>query len=125
MSYCRWSSDDFKCDLYVYECVDETWTIHVAGRRVVETVPPIRWPTNPEDTDQVADFIADHRARNAFMDTVTHVPIGLPHDGETFKLASPGDCADKCAELIALGYHAPSHVIPDLREEQAEMDATP
>lgn len=27
MSYCRWSTDDFKCDLYIYEDVAGGWTI--------------------------------------------------------------------------------------------------
>lgn len=33
MSYCRWSSDFFECDVYVYEDVAGGYTCHVAGRR--------------------------------------------------------------------------------------------
>lgn len=29
MSYCRWSSDNFKCDVYVYADVSGGWTTHV------------------------------------------------------------------------------------------------
>lgn len=32
MSYCRWSSDDFECDLYCYADVRGGYTTHVAGR---------------------------------------------------------------------------------------------
>lgn len=33
MSYCRWSSDNFECDLYCYSDVNGGYTTHVAGRR--------------------------------------------------------------------------------------------
>ena len=35
MSYCRWSSDDFQSDVYVYEDCRGPWVVHVAGRRHV------------------------------------------------------------------------------------------
>ena len=38
MSYCRWSSDDFRCDLYIYESA-AGFVIHVAANRV-EWDPP-------------------------------------------------------------------------------------
>lgn len=39
MSYCRWSSMNWMCDVYVYEDVDGGWATHVAGRR--RAIPPI------------------------------------------------------------------------------------
>jgi hypothetical protein len=39
MSYCRWSSNDFQCDVYVYEDVAGGWTTHVACNRVVYSEP--------------------------------------------------------------------------------------
>ena len=33
MSYCRWSTDNFKCDLYCYEDVNGGFTTHVASNR--------------------------------------------------------------------------------------------
>ena len=39
MSYCRWSSDNFTCDLYIYESVYDCWTIHVAQSRHVGPLP--------------------------------------------------------------------------------------
>lgn len=49
----------------------------------------------------------------------------LPHACETFDTASPGECADKLQELADLGYCVPDWVIPDLRSEQADIDADP
>ena len=39
MSYCRWSSDNWKCDLYCYEDVSGGITTHVAGNRIVGDIP--------------------------------------------------------------------------------------
>jgi hypothetical protein len=39
MSYCRWSSDHFECDVYVYEDCSGGWTTHVAGRRRKNKLP--------------------------------------------------------------------------------------
>lgn len=42
MSYCRWSTDDFLCDLYIYEHYEGFWAIHVASIRRVyhKPLPP-------------------------------------------------------------------------------------
>lgn len=123
MSYCRWSSENFKSDLYVYACVDDTWTIHVAANRVVGDVPPVFWPTDTSDPDQMARCVESHKAQSAYLDNAEHREIELPCAGATFKLPTPGDCADKCEELAALGYVVPAYVVPSLREEQVEMEA--
>jgi hypothetical protein len=39
MAYCRWSSDFFECDAYVYEDVNGGWTTHIAGRRQKHKLP--------------------------------------------------------------------------------------
>jgi hypothetical protein len=43
MSYCRWSSENFKLRplLLFYEDVGGGWTTHVAGNRVLGTIPPV------------------------------------------------------------------------------------
>lgn len=33
MSYCRWSSDRFQCDVYCYESVYDGYVVHVASSR--------------------------------------------------------------------------------------------
>ena len=39
MSYCRFSSEDFSCDVYVYDDAMGGTTVHVAGNRYVGDVP--------------------------------------------------------------------------------------
>jgi hypothetical protein len=123
VSYCRWSCDDFKSDFYVYAHVDGSWTIHLAGNRVVGDVPRVPFPTDLHDPAQVAAYAKASKARSRFLDKAQRVAIGLPHDSETFKLDSPGECAAKCEELAALGYRLPAWVVDDLRAEQVEIDA--
>jgi len=36
MSYCRWSSDNWQCDLYCYDDISGGITTHVAGYRCVK-----------------------------------------------------------------------------------------
>lgn len=39
MSYCRFSSDLWQCDVYVYEDCDGGWTTHVASARLRHEPP--------------------------------------------------------------------------------------
>lgn len=115
MSYCRWSSDDWRSDVYVYEHYMGAWVIHVAGNRVVGDIPKLPAPT----MSNIEEYMAAHRAQMAFLDKCSREPITLPHAGETFDCASPGDCAAKLLELRELGYHVPQYAIDELREEAA------
>lgn len=116
MSYCRWSSDDWQCDLYVYEG-GSSFVTHVAGNRVVGDIPKTPRPTQ----DNREAFIAAHQAQMAFMDGCQRAPILLPHAGASFSDATPGECADRLEMLRALGYKVPQYAIDELREEQAQL----
>lgn len=122
VSYCRWSTDDFRCDVYVYADIDGGWTTHVAGNRVVfpEPMPdPVTLP-HPFDSEQWDAWWRRHQTVSAMVERATREPIGLPHDGETFNDPTPGECADRLNALAAAGYRVPAYVIADLREEEAE-----
>lgn len=116
MSYCRWSSDDFASDLYIYESVDG-FVIHVANsRHIVDRsgLPPI---VEMGDEAWVDSWVARNAA---VMELVKDAPlekIDLPQAGESFYLGDAVEAADKVVELIALGYHVPDGVVEALREE--------
>jgi len=114
MSYCRWSSDDFHCDIYCYEHVGGYWVIHVAGNRVLGDIPSTKGLLS---LDSVEAFIEAHRAQMAFLETAERAAIGLPYDGESFDCDTASDCADKLEELRAVGYIVPQYAIDALREE--------
>lgn len=146
MSYCRFSSANWKSDVYVYEDVSGGWTTHVAGRRRT-------WPVIPDLSILLmprfgAEWSAENRRvvypsrwhalggkifgtiwcwwHRLHMWTVGISPlkeIGLAHDGGTFNDATPGECADRLLMLRALGYCVPQYAVDELRDEHAE--ATP
>lgn len=113
MSYCRWSSDGFMCDVYVYEDCSGGWTTHVATNRVKERAPEIFVPgATPEEYRERYDKYRKH------MDTVERERINLPHAGESFNDATPGECAQRLQDLKALGYNVPQYAIDALLEEE-------
>lgn len=121
MSYCRFSSDDFRCDVYVYEDAYGGWVTHVAGRRHVidedALPPPVEWI--PGDEDSVHRWFERYRQVSKLIDGAELVDIGLPHDGASFNDPTPGACADRLEQLRELGYRVPDRAIKRLREEEA------
>ena len=146
MSYCRFSSLNMMCDVYVYEDCRGGWTTHVASvRRVIPPIPSFidgwfltrawRWSGGNWNAD-TGEFEYPSRWRKhaykawtlfaAWWQTYIHggslkiIPmrkIGLPEDGETFNDATAEDCADRLEYLRALGYRVPQYAIDALREE--------
>lgn len=122
MSYCRWSSDDHQCDLYVYGSDvggREVIYIHVAARRVLYRSP---LPERVGPSHDLDGWLARAVEVQRMVDEATRVPIGGPHDGQTFEFDEDdrAGAADLVEELIAAGYRAPAHVAQVLREEAAE-----
>lgn len=143
MSYCRFSSMNWRCDVYVYEDVSGGWTTHVAGRR--RRIPPIpdlpfgRLPRFGGTLDKVSRRVVYPNRLNAFLAKLffnfaafwhnkVHMlslhliplrPIGLPHDGERFNDDTPEDCAYTLERLRSMGYVVPQYAIDALRREVA------
>lgn len=109
MSYCRWSSDDFGCDLYVYEAEDGI-AIHVASRRVLGEVPKIDWSSGES-------LFTTYKVQMEFMETAERESIGLPYDGESFYGMSHEEAITWLEELKEVGYKFPQDVIEALKEE--------
>lgn len=113
MSYCRWSSYNWKCDIYAYEGEDGFIT-HVARNRIVGEVPNIPY------TLDIEDFTKAYQVQIAFLETAQREPIGLPYDGQTF---TDGDLQCFLVRLLCLktcGYNVPDWVIANVREEMKE-----
>jgi hypothetical protein len=146
MSYCRWSSDNWKSDVYVYEG-DVGYVIHVASRRRARSPIPtlplrtlgrmVSWLGQEYDViRQRFEYPSRHRAFVAkllfwawslshrlslwHLGNIPLVKIGLPADGETFVLDCPLACWEKLVELRAMGYHVPYYALDQLLSEAAE-----
>lgn len=122
MSYCRWSTDGFRCDLYAYQS-SEGYVIHVAARRMVEDsatdfddeLPPADAPMEAFER-----YAKDYQKHLEAVGSADKIAIDLPHAGKTF--VEPDLQAFK-ARLLALreiGYRFPDEVIACVEEEIAE-----
>lgn len=144
MSYCRFSSMNWRCHVYVYEDVNGGWTTHVASRkRIFPPIPDffnLRLPTfgavwdkefrhakYPSLRQKLAasclySFVAfwHNRVHMASLGLIPSRRIGLPHDGKTFNDVTAGECADRLESLRQVGYVVPQYAIDSLREDGTE-----
>lgn len=122
MSYCRWSSDNFQCDVYVYADVSGGWTTHVATRRYVideSVLPQIASESDPEEF--ASSWLARHNALSAQCDRKEFTDLShLPSAGESFNDPTARACADRLESLRAEGFNVPQCAIDELRAELAE-----
>ena len=140
MSYCRWSSMNWRCDVYVYDDVAGGWTTHVAGRRRIfppipdlplhrlprfggvysrderRVIYPSRWHAGAAHA-LFTVWAWWHRLSMWTVGKIPLRPIGLPFDGETFSDDTAADCADRLEWLRGLGYIVPQYAIDALRSE--------
>lgn len=109
MSYCRWSSDDFKCDIYCYES-ETGYQVHVAAKRVVGEIPAIDWSSGET-------LFKTYKEQMEFLETAKKESIGLPYDGQSFSFEDAGKAATLLEHLKCLGYNVPQDAIDALWED--------
>lgn len=117
MSYCRWSSDNGLCDVYVYESCEGGYVIHVASKRVSDDVPKCDHLLKP---NLIHKYMRAKKKQNKWRDKNPPQPIGLPHDGESFGFETPHECANKLIELRGIGYNVPKYAIDELMDDCRE-----
>lgn len=142
MSYCRFSSDNWKSDIYCYEGGSHFVTHVASSKRALPAIPdiPFRWVPKFGATWNIGERKAKypselHRRASWFCMRIWSLwhclhmlsvrivplkPIGLPHDGESFSDETASECADRLESLRAIGYHVPQHAIDRLWEEASE-----
>lgn len=115
MSYCRWSSDNFNCDLYCYE-TENGFETNIAA---------CRWRT----WVRIFHFLTDHRVKvegivirwnrdNRWFwripHRITHKAIRLPCAGKHFTDETEEAMFNRIRNLVKIGYRVPK----DLLEEE-------
>lgn len=120
MSYCRWSSDDFSCDLYCYQD-SGGYSTHVAAHRAVykEPLPPdIELSSEPAIIDA---WVNRHQHVMEMLKNADRVDIGLPYDGQSFHDSDLGEFLQRLRHLKEVGYKFPDYVIEAVIEETKEQ----
>ena len=120
MSYCRWSSDNWRCDLYCYADVNGGWTTHVAGRRHVGDIPDDGFTDFIAGRISAEEFVERHNAQLDALARCEIVKIDLPYAGETFNDRTLEAFRMRVLGLRTLGYHVPDYVFDAIDEEIAE-----
>jgi hypothetical protein len=125
VSYCRWSSDNWRCDLYCYEDVSGGFTTHVAGNRIVGEIPKVDFQAWRERRITDEQYTEQHRAQMAFLDSCKREPIGLPADGCSYNDPDLETFLIRVEGLRAMGYNVPDYVIEAIKEEMQEQSNPP
>lgn len=113
MSYCRWSSDNWRSDIYAYEDASGSYTTHVASNRVAEPIP-----VEPSYNEEInAAWMARHKAVMDYLASAERHPIGLPHDGATFSDPDLETFLETLETLRGEGYRVPESALEDVRLE--------
>lgn len=117
MSYCRFSSMDFTCDIYAYES-NEGYVIHVAANRVVGDIPK----TPNIFTTPIEEYQKLYKAQLDFLETAEREYIDHPAAQQTFVLDTLEAFGDKLLELKKEGFIFPEHVFVQIENEILERD---
>ena len=115
MSYCRFSSDNWKCQIYAYESCDGGYQIHVASSKPIGNVPKT-------DLQLIRDgkhdeYLKQHKKQMDFLDKCKHGKIGLPFDGDNINCETLQEFKEKMIELREAGYSFPDYVLEDIDYE--------
>lgn len=120
MSYCRWSSDNFTCDLYCYESNDGFVT-HIAESRqrlwfrIFHYLTDKRFPMGKGETYRVWRFIQYFSF--TFPRGLMYKKIKLPYAGESFTDPTEADMFKRIRDLISLGYKIPTYLQDEINAE--------
>lgn len=136
MSYCRFSSDDWRSDVYVYEHFAGGFVTHVASNKPRGYVPrTLSWPPYAWKTGTLWRRIGyavwfrlhwwSYNLQMAYIEVMPRRQLGLPSDGETYSDPDAEECVARLLGLRKLGYCVPQGAINALMEEAAEEHAGP
>lgn len=119
MSYCRFSSDAFRSNVYVYENMDGNFIINVAENKMdceeheipapVESLNP-NYMSGEEITEQWNRILE-------FVDECPRKPINGGFDGDMIVCEDLESTKDQLLQLREHGYHVPEYTFEIIDEE--------
>lgn len=113
MSYCRWSSDNMKSDVYAYEDCSGGYTIHIRNSH------PINAEILPDFPKEITgeNVLRWHNERRKVIDDLIYKPIGLDYDGQTVVCSEIEDLHRTLVCLRDIGYYVPDVAFDMIEEE--------
>lgn len=121
MSYCRWSSDNWECDVYCYEDVSGGWTTYVAGRRRIfpKDFPKVQDGLSTESLintwEAQSNWFREHEDSQEWLD----LEEISPYAGESFNDPSLKSFRERLVTLRDSGLNVPDYVFKKIDEEIA------
>ncbi len=113
MSYCRWSSDSYRSDVFCHRS-DRGFETHVAAlRRLLDD--DVRAPDKRLLQLDAHRYDAALLAFTARIDSAPRLPIGLEHDGAVFVDGTEDEMFARIVDLADLGYRVPTDVLGEAR----------
>lgn len=121
MAYCRWSSLDYGCDIYLYADVNGGYTCHVASKKRVAAEPCPPLPTHKElEAMSVEEFRAILQAQRDWAEEADLIPIGMEYDGKSFYSYDRDEMVEILKKLKRVGYRMPEWLIDEIANEPDE-----
>lgn len=125
MSYCRFSSDDFRSDVYIYADSGGGYTTHVASHRYDGEIPSVASAFGePFNVNRAVELFKE---QSDFIQSATMTKIGGQFDGQTFSDPTLGTLLARMNELAAAGYRVPADAFAAVEaeiEEEGSLDAS-
>lgn len=118
MSYCRFSSDNWQCDLYCYGNEFGYFT-HVAAYRVVGDIPTVN--TSLLCEGKTSEFLKEHKKQSEYIDIAKREPLKLEHAGQSFRDPDLNSFLNRLLNLRELGYRIPNNAIEQVIDELKEL----
>ena len=113
MSFCRFSSDDWNSDVYVYADIAGGYTVHVAANRVLierDGLPPITAGLSADRHKWAQQWVARHQATMRQLDEASREQIDHPDAGDSHWSLPAEDVYHLLARLASEGFHVPEGV---------------
>ncbi len=115
MSYCRWSSDNFTCDLYCYEDARGGFITHVAGARQRTWFRFFCWLTDKRWNLESTRYRTFRFNWIYFPQRLTHKNIKLPESEETFYDNTVEEFYERIRGLVKIGYKVPKNLLSEIK----------
>ena len=114
MSYCRWSCDGFRSDVYVYQ-EDDFYSVRIKKQRSVinDDAPPLI----EFDGTNAPEAYASQLNYSRWLNDQPRITIIKKYAGQTLHFDDPSSTVHFLRKLRDLGYWVPEHAFERLNED--------